>query len=63
MAMGDDRSLDRTRICQHNLDEYWPVSIGSVCSETDDAGGVEAEWEASGVSGAMRSMFGSMDWE
>jgi hypothetical protein len=39
------------------------MSIGSVCGETDDAGEVEAEWEASGISGAMRRMFESMDWE
>jgi hypothetical protein len=63
VAVGDDKSLDRARICRHNLDEYWPVGIGSVCGETDDAVEVEAEWEASGVSEAMRGMFGSMDWE
>ena len=38
----------------HNLDKYWPVSIGGVCGETNDAGEVEPEWEAFRVSGVMR---------
>ena len=28
-----------------------PCASGGVCGDTDDAGEVEAEWEASGVSG------------
>ena len=33
------------------LQNAGPCASGSVCGETDDAGEVEAEWEASGVLG------------
>jgi len=33
------------------LQNAGPCASGGVCGETDDAGEVEAEWEASGVSG------------
>jgi hypothetical protein len=34
-----------------NLTNPCPWASGGVCGDTDDAGEVEAEWEASGVSG------------
>ncbi len=33
------------------LQNAGPCASGSVCGETDDAGEVEAEWEASGIQG------------
>jgi hypothetical protein len=35
-----------------------PCASGGVCGDTDDAGDVEAEWEASGVSGGEEGYVG-----
>ena len=35
-----------------------PCASGGVCGDTDDAGEVEAEWEASGVSGGEEGYAG-----
>jgi hypothetical protein len=59
MAVRDDRASKGLKSAKTTLQANpGPCASGGVCSDTEDVGEVEAEWETSGVSGGEEGYVG-----